>query len=250
MASMYDKPVRLLMQDMIPALGIKAGDTFTRDQVVSWFAANYPKIKKGTVTAHLMRLSTNVASRHQYNPRADGSDDVFFKIDSRTFRLYEVGQDPAPLITGVSELEGDELEDVEPESTGEFAYEHDLRDFLARNIHLIESDLRLYSDEGMTGVEFPAGGRFIDILAVDANGAFVVVELKVSKGYDRVIGQLLRYMNWIHQNLADPDQLVRGIIIAKRISEDLKLATSRLRDVQLFEYELSVSVKPISPTSL
>lgn len=244
MASMYDKPVRILMQEMIPSLGIETGDTFSRDQAVTWFAANYPKIKKGTVTAHLMRLSTNVASRHQYSPRADGSDDVFFKIDSRTFRRYEPGSDPTPLTTGVSDQD-EEVEDTEPETTGEFAYEHDLRDFLARNLHLIEPGLSLYSDEGMAGIEFPVGGRFIDILAIDRNGGFVIIELKVSKGYDRVIGQLLRYVNWIRQNLADPGQKVRGAIIAKRITEDLRLATSSLAEVSLFEYELSVSLRPV-----
>ena len=179
MSPMYEKPVRLLMQDMIPALGIKVGDTFTREQVVAWFEANYPKIKKGTVTAHLMRLSTNVASRHQYSPRPDGSDDVFFKIDSRTFRLYESGIDPVPLTTGVPENNDEDVEDYEPESTGEFAYEHDLRDFLARNLHLIEPGLSLFSDEGMNGIEFPVGGRFIDLLAIDSDGGLVVIELKV-----------------------------------------------------------------------
>lgn len=248
MAPMYDKPVRILMQDMIPALGIKPGDTFSRDQAIAWFSANYPKIKKGTVTAHLMRLSTNVASRHQYSPRADGSDDVFFKIDSRTFRLFEPGGDPVPLTTGVTDEDQEELEDTEPEATGEFAYEHDLRDFLARNLHLIEPGLSLYADEGMSGIEFPVGGRFIDLLALDGNGDFVVIELKVSKGYDRVIGQLLRYVNWIRQNLAEPEQRVRGIIIAKSISEDLRLATSSLAEVSLYEYELSVAVRQVEGT--
>lgn len=245
MAQMYDKPVRILMQDMIPALGIKPGDTFSRDQAIAWFSVNYPNIKKGTVTAHLMRLSTNVASRHQYSPRADGSDDLFFKIDTRTFRLFEPGSDPVPLTTGVTDQDQEGLEDTEPEATGEFAYEHDLRDFLARNLHLIEVGLSLYADEGMSGIEFPVGGRFIDLLALDGNGDFVVIELKVSKGYDRVIGQLLRYVNWIRQNLAEPEQRVRGIIIAKSISEDLRLATSSLADVSLYEYELSVSVRQV-----
>ncbi|ACN17029.1 conserved hypothetical protein [Desulforapulum autotrophicum HRM2] len=249
MSPMYDKPVRILMQDMIPALGIKPGDTFSRDQAIAWFAANYPKIKKGTVTAHLMRLSTNVASRHQYSPRADGSDDVFFKMDTRTFRLYEQGSDPVPLTTGVTDQYQEDIEDTEPENTGEFAYERDLRDFLARNLHLIEPGLSLYADEGMSGIEFPAGGRFIDLLALDGNGDFVVIELKVSKGYDRVIGQLLCYVNWIRQNLADPEQRVRGFIIAKSISEDLRLATSSLAEVSLFEYELSVSITPVEASA-
>ena len=244
MASMYDKPVRILMQEMIPALGLSQGDTFTREQAVQWFAEKYPKIKQGTVAAHLIRLSTNVPTRLQYSPRPDGSDDHFFKVDSNTFRLYEPGRDPSP----ISELTPvkDEAEQASDEGTGEFAYEHDLRDFLARNLPLIEPGLTLFVDEGITGVEFPVGGRFVDLLAVDSFGNYVVIELKVSKGYDRVVGQLLRYMNWIRINHADEGQGVRGIIIAKNISVDLRLACAGLTDIALFEYELAVSVKPIS----
>ena len=145
---------------------------------------------------------------------------------------------------------GEDIEDIEPESTGEFAYERDLREFLARNLHLIESGLSLFSDEGMNGIEYPVGGRFIAILAIDSSGGFVVIELKVSKGYDRVVGQLLRYVNWIRQNLTDWNQRVRGVIIAKRITEDLRLACASLDEVSLFEYELSVSVKPVDSTEL
>ena len=43
-------------------------------------------------------------------------------------------------------------------------------------------------------VEYPVGGRFIDILPVDRNAGYVVIELKMSRGYDRTVGQLLRYM--------------------------------------------------------
>lgn len=87
------------------------------------------------------------------------------------------------------------------------------------------------TDEGITGVEFPVGGRYIDILATDQSGGYMVIELKVSRGYDKVVGQLLRYMNWIKKNHAEPSQSVRGIIIAKQISEDLLLACSDLPTV-------------------
>ena len=46
----------------------------------------------------------------------------------------------------------------EPEQSkmdSEFAYEHDLRDYLAKNLHLIEPGLKLYQDEGMSGIQFP-----------------------------------------------------------------------------------------------
>ena len=211
---------------------------------MQWFAENYPKVKQGTVTAHLIRLSTNVRTRLRYSAKADGSDDHFFKIDSNTFRLYEPGSDPPPITENMSVEE--EVSKDEIEGTGEFAYEHDLRDFLARNLHLIEPGLTLYNDEGITGLEYPAGGRFIDILAVDSSDNLVVIELKVSKGYDRVIGQLLRYVNWIKNNLAEGDQRVRGVIIAKSISSDLQLACSELPNVALMEYELAVKLHPVS----
>ncbi len=246
MALMYDRPVRILMQEMIPALGLSPGDTFSREQAVQWFAENYPKIKQGTIAAHLIRLSTNVPTRLQYNVRSDGSDDKFFKIDSNTFRLYEPGRDPSPIRETSPSQE--EPQEQASESTGEFAYEHDLRDFLARNLYLIEPGLTLYSDEGITGVEFPVGGRFIDLLAQDSFGDYVVIELKVSKGYDRVVGQLLRYMNWIKINQADEGQKVRGIVIAKCISDDLRLACAGLPDVALAEYELAVSIKRVAGT--
>ena len=95
-------------------------------------------------------------------------------------------------------------------------------------------------------MEFPAGERFIDILATDKQKDYVVVELKVSKGYDRVVGQLLRYMAWIKQNLATENQKVRGVIIAREISDDLIMATSLVPDVTLLEYQLKVTLQKVA----
>jgi hypothetical protein len=106
--------------------------------------------------------------------------------------------------------------------------------------------MRLYEEEGITGIEFPVGGRFIDILAIDSSGALVVIELKVSRGYDRVVGQLMRYIAWIKQNLADANQKVHGVIVARGISEDLSLACSLLPGVRLYEYEMSLALKQVN----
>jgi RecB family endonuclease NucS len=130
------------------------------------------------------------------------------------------------------------------EAAREFAFERDLRNYLVKNLALIEPGLRLYDEEGITGVEFPVGGRFIDILAIDKDGCYVVVELKVSRGYDRVVGQLLRYMGWVEQNM-ETSQPVRGIIVAKEITSDLKLAASRVSGVRLIEYEISFKLRPV-----
>jgi RecB family endonuclease NucS len=68
--------------------------------------------------------------------------------------------------------------------------------------------------------------------------------MKVSRGYDRTAGQLLRYMAWVKKNLAGSKK-VRGLIVAREISEDLKLAVSLISDVQLIEYELSFKLHPV-----
>ena len=177
-----------------------------------------------------------------------------YKIEPSRYRLYDAATDPAPITadtrgrrgsSGVSPIEepdgGDEVDKI----FGEFAYERDLRNYLAKNLSRVESGLRLYEDEDITGIEFPAGGRFIDILAVSDNNEYVVVELKVSRGYDRVVGQILRYIAWIEQSHADAGQRVRGIIVAREISEDLKLACSRVTDVALYEYDLQVKVRAV-----
>lgn len=242
--AIYDRPVRLLMREMINELAPEAGVVFTRQQAISWFTQHYPKVKDGTVSAHLLRFSTNSRSRHHYSPRHD--EELLFQIDVGRFRRYDPANDPAPLDAQDSVSPDDvEAGDASPEPS-QFAYESDLRDFLARNLSIIEPGLQLYEDEGITGVEFPVGGRFADILSVDAQGRLVVIELKVSRGYDRVIGQLLRYVSWISQHQAEEGQGVRGMIIAREISEDLRLACSSIPDVELFEYELAVTLRRVT----
>ena len=78
----------------------------------------------------------------------------------------------------------------------------------------------------------------------------MVLELKVEKGYDRVVGQLLRYMNWVRKELAEPGQRVRGIIVCRTMSEDLRLACMRIPDIELFEYRLSVSASKVPALEL
>lgn len=252
---LYDKPVRLLMKDMADELAKEPGAIFTRNDALAWFAHKYPKIKSGTVTAHLIKLSTNAPSRTHYNAKP-GDDDVLYQIDGGHFRRYNPTQDPEPKYAGrpspeqrqIPEGEDEEDSPGSPSSNREFAYETDLRNYLVKNLNALEAGLRLYEEEGIRGVEFPVGGRFIDILALDRQSSLVVIELKVSRGYDRVVGQLMRYIAWVKANLAESGQNVRGIIVARQISEDLLLACSVVPNVELFEYELSLSLKRVNGT--
>lgn len=192
----------------------------------------------------------NAPSRIHYGVNQHGEDDLLFQIDGGHFRLYEPEKDPQPIYTSLESKKVEEINEETPEAASDtqtgFAYESDLRDFLSRNLFLIEPGLHLYEEEGITGIEFPVGGRSIDILAVDQQKNYVVIELKVSRAYDRVIGQLLWYMAWIEKNQAEPAQKVRGVIIAREITDDLFLAASKIPDVKLFDYDLSVTLKPVN----
>ncbi len=245
MASIYEKPVRLLIKDMVKDFAIKKGDRITKNKVIEWFNDKYPKIKVGTITAHLIRMSTNAKSRLHYGVKPI-EDDLFYQIDGSSYRLYDAENDPLPIVKGTHVVE-DNTEDeiVDSEDKNEFAYEKDLQNFLSRNLHLIEPGLKLFEDDGINGIEYPVGRRYIDILAIDKNNNYVVIELKVSRGYDRVIGQLLRYVAWIKKNQTEEGQNVRGIIIAREISEDLSLASDGLSNVELFEYQLSITLNKI-----
>jgi len=155
-------------------------------------------------------------------------------------------------ITAVLE---DEFEIVDPEvleleaesNDSEFAKEKDLQNFLLKHLEKIEPGLELFDDGERDGEEYPAGRRRIDILATDREGQLVVIELKVSRGHDRTIGQILNYIGWVKENLAEPNQEVRGIIIAKEITEDLRLTCLLPQiPVSLREYSISFSLREIS----
>lgn len=233
------------MRDMADEVLTTPGAVVTKGEVHQWFRSRYPRIKIGTIDAHLSRLSTNVPVRVHYSAHP-GQDDLFFRLDPQRFRRYDPQNDPAPIYESITDQGEGDAEYDELQGDGEFAFESDLRDYLAKNLSKLEPGLRLYEDEGVNGVEYPAGGRFIDILAVDREGGLVVVELKVSRGYDRVVGQLFRYMGWIRQNLADTGQRVRGIIVAREATADLRIACEESGKIELFEYELSLSVSKVS----
>ncbi|KAF5432687.1 Endonuclease NucS, RecB family [Candidatus Methanophagaceae archaeon] len=83
--------------------------------------------------------------------------------------------------------------------------EKDLINYLASDPSQIEKGLELKEKEYDT----KNVGR-IDLLCIDRNRDFVVVETKKGKESDKVVGQIQRYMGWINRNLAKNGENVRG----------------------------------------
>jgi len=259
--TIYDKSVAQIIKDYVRERASQ--ETFSAAEILAHFRAHYPKLKPSGIKANLDMLSTNFRSRIHYRPKR-GTDDLFFRIQPGQYRRFMSDRDPPPIHSGngspslrespqaaiaTPETEGDEDPQDDTQESGEFAYEHHLRDFLVRNLHTIEPGLTLYEEEGARGVEFPLRQRRVDILALDRDGSYVVIELKVSKGHDRVVGQLLTYMGWVRADIAE-GKPVRGAIVAREISDEIRTAIKETRaDISVFEYELSFKVNRVADPS-
>jgi RecB family endonuclease NucS len=122
-----------------------------------------------------------------------------------------------------------------------FAIEAHLRDFLAKNLGRLEEGLRLYEADGRNGIEFSVEAGRIDILAVDRNDALVVIELKLSQGRNKTLGQLLYYMGWVDEHLRRGKS--RGMIVASEITPDLQTAVSRVPGITLAQYKMAFTIE-------
>lgn len=84
-------------------------------------------------------------------------------------------------------------------------------------------------------------GRKVDILALDGDGVPVVIELKVSRGHEKVVRQALYYKNKIKDIIGS--SRARIVIIAREITPELRIAAKGLPDCELLEYELAVNLR-------
>jgi restriction system protein len=73
---------------------------------------------------------------------------------------------------------------------------------------------------------------------------WLVVELKKHQGSDQVVGQILKYMGWVEENLAAKGDLVEGIIITSSADERVRLALKNQKNINLYLYEVNFSLSP------
>ncbi len=121
----------------------------------------------------------------------------------------------------------------------EFPLEEYLENFIVKNWNSIDfgESLSLYfDDEGTPAQQYPTSEGFIDLLAKDIDGNFVVIELKKGRSNQQVVGQILSYVGWVKNNLADKDQKVRGIIVAADGNRALLDAVSTVNDFISVKY--------------
>lgn len=131
-------------------------------------------------------------------------------------------------------------------SDSEFILERYLEDFIVSNFDSIfRGRLELYSDgnHNVVGQQFPTDVGPIDILAHDpTDNALVVIELKKGREADRVVGQILRYMGWVSEHLAEPGQPVQGIIVCQEQDERLRYATRMVPSISVRCYRIQFTL--------
>lgn len=135
-----------------------------------------------------------------------------------------------------------------------FALERHLHDFLRDNWDrtTLGREWELYSEPGDedAGYEYPTGIGRIDLLAQHRQKReWLVVELKREQGSDETVGQVLRYIGWVRRELADPDEVVRGLVIARQPSKSLLYALDALTGMDIVDvkrYEVEFNLFPTS----
>jgi hypothetical protein len=106
-----------------------------------------------------------------------------------------------------------------------FLLEAGLEEAVKANLKQLDLELAEESIRQQCGMGIGVGRS--DLICRDANGNFVVLELKAVAASDVVVGQILRYMGYIRENWGkDEGKDVKGIILAPSYDEQLRLAAA------------------------
>jgi restriction system protein len=130
----------------------------------------------------------------------------------------------------------------EVQSPSSFALEKHLEDFMVANWSQTElgRDYNIYEEDGVRlGKQYPSDTGPMDILAVSKdNKRLLVVELKLGRPNDCVVGQVLRYMSY-KDEIAEPGQEVHGVVIGLEDDLRLKRALSMVPNLSFYRYEVN-----------
>lgn len=124
-----------------------------------------------------------------------------------------------------------------------FAMEKHLEDFLVRNWSktLLAAEFSIYEEDGEpVGQQYATDAGPIDILAVSKDKKrLLVVELKRGRASDVVVGQVLRYMGFVKEQIAESNQTVEGAIVALEDDQKLRWALMAVPQISFYRYEVS-----------
>lgn len=129
------------------------------------------------------------------------------------------------------------------EDPAAFAMEKHLEDFLVQN--WVQTDLGkeydIYEEDGeRAGQQYTTDTGPIDILAVSKDKKqLLVVELKKGRASDVVVGQTMRYMGYVKEELAEKGQTVQGVIIALEDDQRIRRALAVMPNIVFYRYQVN-----------
>ena len=132
--------------------------------------------------------------------------------------------------------------DSEIENPSMFALESHLEHFIIENWDqtILAKDYDIFQDGELTGKQFPTDTGPIDILAISKDKKeLLVIELKKGRASDSVVGQIQRYMGYIKDEFLEPNQKVKGIIIALENDTKVRRALSVTTDIDFYQYKIN-----------
>ena len=207
----------------------------SRDAIRQSVESRYPgKWQPGTLSAHLYACAINNPKAYVHHPSAER---FLYRRADGTFELYDE-KAHGPNIWAPDRAEDGSEQAVE----ASISLERDIEDQLVQQLDALE--------EGLTFVERQAEcdvGR-VDIVGRGADGATVVVELKVGEAKDSAIGQIARYIGW-HQRHPGAG-IVRGILVASDFPEGVQHAALAIPNLALRRYRIQLTFDDASLAGL
>ncbi|MBL8812378.1 MAG: DUF1016 family protein [Planctomycetaceae bacterium] len=132
--------------------------------------------------------------------------------------------------------------DASVEDASSFALESHLEEFLIKNWTHTElgKDYDIYEEDGELAQQYQTDTGPLDILAISKDKQrLLVVELKKGRASDAVVGQTLRYMSYVKDELAEDNQTVLGAIIAHEDDQRIRRALTMTPNITFFRYQVS-----------
>ena len=216
-------------QKLIDYFEFEGGTNFEKDSVGDKIVKSNEQIINGFKSLGL-RGSTRTTSVFCYRP------------EMKNLWRNESKEDD-PVIDDEDEPNEDSEETIDKNL---FYLESHLEDFLIVNWDKTELGKKydLITEDGeLVSQQYKTEIGIIDLLVKDKfSDQLVVIELKKDQSSDRTIGQLARYMGWIEENKTN-GKPTKGIIISGHYDNKLYYALKKMKDVEVYLYEIDFNLK-------
>jgi len=192
-----------------------------------------------TLTAHLYGCRVNSSGAYWHHRSADK---FLFKDDAGRFHLYNETLHGPNVWMPVLDEEGDDGPAQSDQALEELietsiSFERDVEEHLIRNLEGVERGLKFMGRQVSIDV-----GR-VDILAEDASGNRVVIELKIGAAKEAAVGQIAKYLGWYARQ---DGKAPRGLLIAGDFPEPIRYAAEAVKGLQLVRFKVQFAFALVS----